>query len=52
MSGDYVLNTDINSFFLKGTRVTIVRYWGDSVYVKKVNGIHRVTVEKSELSKK
>ena len=44
----YRLNRDLNSFFPKGTIVTIVKKWGDSFYIS--NGLHCVNAYAHELN--
>ena len=46
----YVLNKDINSFFSKGDVVTIIKDWGELLYVS--NGFHRVAVYRSEITQR
>lgn len=44
----FKLNRDINRFFTKGTIITIVDDWGDSLYIS--NGLHRVNAYPHELN--
>ena len=44
---EYRLNRDLNSFFPKGTIVTIVEDWGHCLYIS--NGLHRVNAYEHEL---
>ena len=47
---DVLLTANINNFFYKGDTVTVIADWGDMLYVSAKNGIHRVAVDKTEVT--